>query len=313
MQAALLRAALSLLIGAQVVAQDREQSAPATTFKTGVALVPLTAAVRDSRNRVVTNLSRGDFEVLENGIRRPLADFRVTKAGPISIALLFDTSGSMAIGANLQAGKGVAEHILSWMRPHTDTIALFTFDKAIRQDVAFTTDANAIRKALDQIRPSGLTSLYDAIAKTAKAVGHRSSERHAIVVITDGVDTSSTRTAPEVSALASSIDVPVYVIAVVSPVDHPGDAASVSEGGTTDASLSELAYWTGGTLTFVSAPAHASVGIRDLVTELRQQYLLAIESSDEAGWHRLQVRTRRRGLTVRTRAGYFSAGSRVVG
>jgi hypothetical protein len=70
--------------------------------------------------------------------------------------------------------------------------------------------------------------------------------------------------------------------------------------------LSNLAYWTGGTLFMVSTPAHASQAARDMVTELRHQYLLAFEAAREPGWYELDVRTRRRELTVRARSGYFS-------
>jgi hypothetical protein len=73
--------------------------------------------------------------------------------------------------------------------------------------------------------------------------------------------------------------------------------------------LSNLASWTGGELMMVSAPAHASQAARDLITELRHQYLLAFESAKEPGWYELDVRTRRRELTVRARSGYFASQS----
>ena len=132
-----------------------------------------------------------------------------------------------------------------------------------------------------------------------------------MVVITDGVDTSSQLTPSEVSALASGIDVPVYVIAVLSPLDHPGMPLSVTNAADSPVAthLANLAYWTGGELMMVSAPAHASQAARDLITELRHQYLLAFESAKEPGWYELDVRTRRRELTVRARSGYFASQS----
>ena len=123
------------------------------------------------------------------------------------------------------------------------------------------------------------------------------------MVISDGVDTSSALTPPEVSGLASAIDVPVYVVAVVSPLDHPGQATAVvtdDVGG----DLANLAYWTGGDLVYVSALEQAYLMTRELVATMRQQYFLAIESSAVAGWHRLEVRTTRPGLMVRSRSGY---------
>jgi Ca-activated chloride channel homolog len=292
--------------------QAQTQPPLTPTFKTKVDLVSVTAVVRDSKGRVVRNLSRGDFQIYEKGQQRPIVDFKVSDQGPVSLAILFDVSGSMRVASNMEAGKRAVEHILSWIQPRADEVALFSFDKDIRQEVAFTSDPNRVRAALNSMTAIGMTSLYDAIAQTAKTLGNRPSPRRAVVVITDGIDTSSTMKASEVSAIASAIDVPVYVIAVVSPLDHPGQEQAVVDAASSPVSthLSNLAYWTGGDLTLVSTPAHASLAARELITELRHQYLLAFESAKEAGWYSLDVRTRRRELTVRARSGYFASQPR---
>jgi Ca-activated chloride channel homolog len=281
------------------------------SFKTRVDLVSVTATVRDPRGRVVRNLSRDDFQVFEKGQRRAIVDFKTSDQGPISLAVLFDVSGSMRMAANMDAGKRAVEHILSWVQPKADEVALFTFDKEIRQETPFTSDPNRVRTALDKMTAMGLTSLYDAIADTAKKLGKRPSPRRAVVVITDGLDTSSTLKPSDVSGIASAIDVPVYVIAVVSPLDHVGeDLAVVPENQALSSNLANLAVWTGGHMTLVSTPAHASLAARELITELRHQYLLAFEASKAPGWYSLDVRTRRRELTVRARSGYFASQSR---
>jgi Ca-activated chloride channel homolog len=219
----------------------------------------------------------------------------------------------MRVAGRMDAGKGVVELLLEAMQPGADEVGLFTFEKTIHEEVPFTTDQSQIRLGLGQMSAAmGLTSLYDAIAQTTKTLAERPSKRRAVIVITDGVDTSSTMTPAAVSGLASASDVPVYVIAVVSPLDHPGTDLAVVTDAQMDTSLSNLAYWTGGSLTLVSAPAHASVAARDLIAELRQQYLLAVESAGQAGWYGLEVRTRKRELNVRARSGYFAGGTRRV-
>jgi Ca-activated chloride channel family protein len=226
------------------------------------------------------------------------------------VAVLFDVSGSMRVAGHTEAGKDVVERLLAALTPGQDEVALFTFEKTLHQHVDFTADPDLVRAGLDDVSPArGLTSLYDAIAQTTKTLSDRPSKRRAVVVITDGVDTSSTMTPSEVSGLASASDVPVYVIAVVSPLDHPGQRLAVVSEAQQDTGLANLAYWTGGNLTLVSAPAHAAMATRELVAELRQQYLLAVESAKERGWYGLEVRTRKRDLNVRARSGYF-AGSR---
>jgi VWFA-related protein len=267
----------------------------------------VTAVVRDGKGRVVRNLTRDDFQVYEKGLLRKIVDFKASDQGPISLAVLFDVSGSMRGSPNMASGKKAVEHILSWVEPKADEFALFTFDKELRQETPFTNEPTVMLTALDKMTAMGLTSLYDAIADTAKKLAHRPSPRRAVVVITDGVDTASQLTMPEVSGLASAIDVPVYVIAVVSPLDHPGGDMAVPGVSTpVSTSLGNLASWTGGELIVVSAPADASLAARELITELRHQYLIAFESSKDPGWYALDVKTRHRDFTVRARSGYFA-------
>jgi Ca-activated chloride channel family protein len=282
----------------------------APTFKTSVNLVSVTAVVRDGRGRVVRNLKRNDFEIFEKGKNRPILEFKASDQGPISLAILFDVSGSMRMASNMEAGKRAVEFILSWVQPHADEIALFTFDRDLRQETPFTNDPAKVRTALNAMTAIGSTSLYDAIGDTAKKLGNRPSPRRAVVVITDGVDTSSSMKPSDVSGIASAIDVPVYVVAVVSPLDHPGEEYAVVPETAVSGNLENLAHWTGGNLSLVSTPAHASLAARELITELRHQYLLAFEASKDSGWYSLDVRTRRRELTVRARSGYFASQSR---
>lgn len=278
------------------------------SFKASVDVVSVTAVVRDSRGRPVRNLGREDFQVYERGKLREIVQFKSSDQGPISLAVLFDVSGSMRGTQQMVAGQRAVEHILSWVDPAQDEIGLFSFDAELRREVDFTTDLAKVRAAVNGLTAVGQTSLYDAISKTAATLGDRPSPRRAVVVITDGIDTSSKLTPSQVSGMASAIDVPVYVVAVLSPLDHPGtDYAVVGADQSPVAThLSNLSYWTGGTLFMVSTPAHASQAARDLITELRHQYLIAFEAAREPGWYDLDVRTRRRELTVRARSGYFS-------
>ena len=133
------------------------------------------------------------------------------------------------------------------------------------------------------------------MAETAKQLANRPAPRRALVVISDGVDTSSSLTPQQVSALASSIDVPVYVVAVVSPLDRP-DRAGNEAAAQVSGNLADLANWTGGELLYVSVPDQTSAATRELIATMRQQYFLAIESASAPGWYALEVKTRRRGL-----------------
>jgi VWFA-related protein len=276
-------------------AQDARPS-----FRSSVAVVPITAVVRDSKNRIVQELHKDDFEVFEDSRRRQVVDFSATARGPVSLAVLFDTSGSMR-GPNLSNGKAVVQRLLDHLDRTSDEAALFTFDQTTNQQTPFTNNPDRIRAALDITEGWGLTSIYDAIADTAKQLAPRQLQRRAVIVVTDGIDTSSTMTSEHVSRIASAIDVPVYVIAVGEPAPSRTETTAA-----TDADLSNLAYWTGGDLRWVARSESAVAAVSALMAELRQQYFLAIESAVDDGWYRLDVRTRRKGLTVRARSGYFT-------
>jgi Ca-activated chloride channel family protein len=296
----------TLLASPQPPQDPQDPQDPKPTFTATVARVPISAVVTDSKNRRVRTLTRDEFEVFENGEPRTIVDFSVNERAPIAIALLFDTSGSMAVGSSLTDAKSIVHHLLEWIEPKTDEVALFTFSKRLRQDVGFTADSHAIGRALSGVEPLGSTSLYDAIGEVARVLERRPAARQGIVVVTDGIDTSSVLTPPEVSAAAAAIDVPVYILAAVAPLSRPEGSIPVLPVTLPTMSLADLAQWTGGATTFVSAPAHASVAARQLVTDLRHQYVLAIPASMEPGWYSLRVNARHGKLNVRSRSGYLA-------
>jgi Ca-activated chloride channel homolog len=291
------------LIGHMLPPLRAQEQEPVTTFSSGVSVVPINAVVRDGRRRLVRNLRLDDFQVLENGRARPIVDFRATEHASVSIGLLFDTSGSMR-GANFDTGMAVVEQLLTLMSGDADEMALFTFDRELRQETEFGTEIDGIRCVLDSTRPWGMTSLYDAVAATARTLEARPADRRAVVVITDGIDTSSALTSAEASARASAIDVPVYVVAVV-PAPHADEPKAATERGH---DLASLAGWTGGDVRYVPRAPHAETAVAALLSELRHQYFFAIESSTLAGNHRIDVKARRKELNIRARSGYLASG-----
>src|SRR5205085_2020392 len=114
-----------------------------------------------------------------------------------------------------------ASHLLSWLEKGRDEVAVFTFDTHLDEVTPFTTDLPRLPESLETVTPFGATSLHDAIARTAERVGTREGRRRAVVVFTDGNDTFSRMTSGEVSGIASAIDVPVYIVGVVSNADNP--------------------------------------------------------------------------------------------
>jgi len=308
--------AVSVLVGASSLSAQNDASRsstqqPQATFKSGVDLVTLSVAVRTEKGRVVQDLQSADFTVLDSGRPTKIVDFYVGDS-PISLAILLDISGSMAVGGNMDRAREAVNVATMNLRGGEDEAALFTFDSELRQVVGFTKDLEDVRRVSLKGTPWGKTSLYDAIGDTATSVSERANRHRALLVITDGVDTGSKFTAAQVSAVASSIDVPVYLLTVVTPLDHPGTEFEVTSDGrsTQTSTLDDLARWTGGDMRIASTPAHISMAVQDLFTELRHQYLISFEPGVRPGWHPLEIRTRKKGLVVHARGGYMSGPSR---
>jgi len=284
---------------------------PLITFKGGVEAVSLTAAVRDHKGRVVRDLTKADFQVLDNGQARDIRDFYAGDS-PISLAVLLDISGSMSVGGNMHRAREAVGVAMTTLRSESDEAALFTFDSELEQVVGFTKELERVRRVSLEGKPWGKTSLYDAVGQTARLVGERANKHRALLVITDGVDTGSRMNAAEVSAIASSIDVPVYLLTVVNPSDHPGGEFAViqADGKAAEtATLADLARWTGGDMRIASMPAHTVEAIQDLFTELRHQYVITFEPADTPGWHPLEIRMRKKSLVVHARSGYLTGPS----
>jgi VWFA-related protein len=299
-------------LAGQEAAQPPARQTPQATFKSGVEVVTVSVSVRDDNGKVIKDLTKSDFEVFDSGYKKEIRDFFVGDS-PVSLALLLDISGSMAVGGNMDRAREAIAVATMNLRSDTDEGALFTFDSELRQVVGFTTDTRRIHQVSLKGKPWGQTSLYDAVAQAARAVANRNNKHRALMVISDGVDTASRMTAAEVSGIASSIDVPVYLLRVVNPVDHPGGEHEVIEtdGRTAQAAtLADLARWTGGDMRVVSVPAHTSAAIQDLFSELRHQYLITFEPGARSGWHPLEIRTRKKSLVVHARGGYMSAPTR---
>jgi Ca-activated chloride channel family protein len=284
-------------------AQDGQApaSAPTLTFRSSVNVVSVAAVVRDKRGKVMPSLKGEDFVVLDGGRRKELVDFQNTTTAPASVALLIDGSGSMRLGAAQESARQISREILKTLDPSRDTAALYSFDTRLLTLCEFTGDFEAIRAGLWDVEAFGSTSLYDAIAGTSGKVAAKAQSRRAVIVLTDGVDTTSEYPADTVAWIASSIDVPVYVFAVGDGLAQ-GLHDEKREAG--HSGLAALARATGGDLFIANTPESIAAAVKLVADELRHQYVLAFEAASDPGMRRLEVRVRRPELRVKSRNWY---------
>jgi Ca-activated chloride channel family protein len=193
----------------------------------------------------------------------------------------------------------------------TDRVGLFAFDRLLDEIAPVGTKPEEVLRRLEGIDAYGRTSVFDAIADAAKKLGETGGPRRAVIVLTDGDDNASKLDPGYVSNVASSIDVPVYVFVVVSPLDRAGGKTTLIDDHLTtlqQGALGNLARWTGGEIFVPVRPEDGTAMTKQVVNELRHQYLMAIEPGGQSGWHPLEVRTKRPNLTVRARSGYMVPG-----
>lgn len=294
--------------------QGKPSADPTITFKSGVEAVTVSATVHDRHGRVIKNLKKSDFEIVDSGTSRAIVDFYSGDTA-VSLAVLLDISGSMAVGGNMERARQAVDVALSSLQTGRDEAALFTFDTQLQEAHPFTTQLERVTSINLDGTPWGMTSLYDAIAMTANRAAERRNRHRAVLVITDGVDTGSRMTPPQVSYAASTINVPVYLLVVSNPLDNPNHKlavlAAAEETPANTATLADLARWTGGEMTLSSTVDDSIKALSQLMEDLRHQYLISFEPGARPGWHPLEVRIRKKSnLTVHARSGYLIGPAR---
>lgn len=292
-----------LLVTAAVV------PAGAQRFRTGVELVALNVTVTDGERRFVRDLERENFEVYEDGVRQEIAFFTKSQL-PIALAILLDTSASME--EKLRTAQEAAVGFVRRLRPE-DVAEAIDFDSTVRVVQPFTNDAQALESAIRKTTAGGSTSLYNALyisLKELKKMPARSSDeirRQAIVVLSDGEDTSSLLGYEEVLDLAKRSETVIYAIGLRSPRQDTVKGFREAE-----FVLRTLAQETGGRA-FFPAEAGELASIYDQISEeLASQYTIGYTSSNprrDGRWRRIVVRVDRPGLTARTKQGYYAPTS----
>ena len=278
------------------------------SFSVRSDLVVFSATAVDGKGRPVTNLRREDFRVYDEGRAQAIAHFHGGLGLPARILILLDASGSMAQDRVANA-RQAASQILLALSPE-DEVAVAGFDSRYFGVVAFTRDRHAVWRGLESIQPFGSTALHDALDKGARDIASHGEGRRAVVVLTDGIDTSSQKTADEVIARSRALDVPIYAVSVVSPLDDPGSASFLGKKDAGEAraaaeTLARYAELSGGAAFRVSNVAGLRIAAERIASELKHQYRLGWDPSQgPSRFRRVVVSTTRKGVTVRTRSGY---------
>jgi len=272
-------------------------------FRSSVQTVPIYATVVDANGRLVPDLVEKDFEVFDENKPAPLTNF-VAEVQPISVVTALDLSGSMT--GVIDRVKDAAETFILRLLP-ADRARIVSFDDVVRWSPEFTSSRDAlVRYIRTELQFGNGTRLWDALYES---VGTLKNEplRKVIVVLSDGADMGSKMAGDgEVLASAQDSDVMVYVVGIRNAYRGGiGGSMIVSK---PDGNLKRITEHTGGGFFELTKAAELNQTFTRVADELHRQYLLAITAASDGKTHRIEVRSKQPGMTVRARKTYQAAG-----
>ena len=300
-------AAIVALTLVSLNAQTAQQPEGPTLFRANVDVVSLNVTVVDTQNRYITDLGEGDFTVFEDGSRQELTYFNRTNL-PIALSLLIDTSASME--NRMQFAQDAAIGFARKLRDQ-DLAQVVDFDSRVEVLQDFTNEIPELEKAIRTTSPGGSTSLHNALYISLKELAKikpRTSDEvrlRAIVVLSDGEDTSSLVSYEEVLDLAKRSETAIYTIAL-----QAKDSAQTKGFREAEFVLRQFAQETGGRAFFPSRPEDLRDVYGQIADELSSQYSLGYASKNtrrDGGWRRIAVQVARPQAIARTKRGYYAA------
>lgn len=277
-------------------------SAEESVIRMGARVVTLNVTVTDSYGRLVTGLEKEHFEIFDDKVKQDI-EFFTTEDVPISIALVFDRSGSM---------KERVNRSLNSMRKfinasnEKDEYCLVTFNSSARLASDFTRNADELANSLLMTEAKGSTALFDAVYIGLEKVRKGNHTKKALLILSDGQDNNSRYSIGELKKLAKEADVMIYAIGMV---DQWSNDPLEMEGRWI---LEDLVSITGGKAFFPSNDNELQDAIFQIALELRRQYSIGFTPTTAANgkWHKLKIKIKPpKGLghlSVRGREGYLS-------
>ena len=202
----------ALLVGARPEAQQAQDDTQSFRFRTGVELINVTATVTDASGRFVPNLRKDDFRVYQDDEPQPITHFSSERV-PVSLGIALDTSGSMD-GEKMAAAREALDRFLYQLLDSNDEVFLYRFDSSPQLIDGWTTDRRRISDELSRIQPRGGTALYDTVAEAVPLAQSGRYRKKALVVISDGNDTSSRTDIVSLKQLIRETEVLVYAIGI---------------------------------------------------------------------------------------------------
>jgi VWFA-related protein len=308
-RAFVLRLALTGAVAAATL-HAQQPAAPAQTpqgfrdthpFRSGVEVTTITATVLDKDGHLVTGLPLEAFEVYEDNVRQTITNFTHDRV-PIGLGVLLDISDSM-FGKRIQDARAAVDRFLFDLLDPSDEFFLMAFNHKPRPMTGWTRSQAEVEKALESLKPTGGTAIYDAIVESLPIIDRRERDRAAIVVISDGADTASNATIRDLHTALLRSDTFVYAIAI-DPPERRAINTSVNV-----PALREITAESGGRTEVVQSSEDLKDATARIAEELNKQYMIGYVSphASDGQFHSIRVRITGTDDRVRARNGYVAA------
>jgi VWFA-related protein len=288
---------------ASPTANNPQTAADQSRIQVRVELVQMLATVTDKKNRLVTDLSKDDFKIFEDGKPQEIRFFSRETDLPLRIGMLIDTSNSIRDRLHFEQDAAV-DFLTEVLRPGKDSAFVEAFDVEPQFIQDYTDDVEKLSNAIQSLRAGGVTSLYDAIYLACKEKLYifpppEPYLRRVMIVISDGQDNQSVHTRDEAIAMAQKAEVTVFTISTNrSGAEGKGDQV-----------LKMLAKDTGGRPFFPFEAGDLAANFQEIARELRSQYSLAYVSTNiahDGTFRKITIQPIDNSLHVRAKDGYFA-------
>lgn len=292
----------------ELFAQDQVQDKAAHEYV--VRAITLAVTVQDSKGRYVNNLTEKDFTIFENNKKKPISYFMHDFGAPLSLTVLLDVSGSMALEDKLDECKAALRDLATRLLRPRDEIALLLFaDGQVEVAAPHSTDKTEFLRVLDKTEAYGQTALNDAVGVSPEFATRAKNEKRALLLITDGIENDSQSTPEQALEIARRVDVPIYTIGYKIPRNEQLAAHRRSAGLTSAGivqTLDKFSQATGGKAWFLNEPTDLANVVQEIKNEQSHQYIIGYTSyqdtSDLYRW--IRVTTPNYKHKIRTRQGY---------
>jgi VWFA-related protein len=285
--------------------QQKQQQADDEPLRLHSDLVVVTVTVTDAAGQYAHGLKSADFAVVEDGAAQTLDSFSAEET-PFAAAVLIDMSGSMEhkFGLVRAAAASFVDHIRD-----NDQVAVYGFNNEVRQFQDFTN----VRDITDYIWDATArdnTRLYDCMNESIDALKKREEKRRAIVLISDGCDTlSSKSTMVDVMRRALGLGITIYTVDLIENLELNSGTSSASGLRRGRSEMRQFASETGGRYVHSPQGDKLEEAFTKIVDELRNQYTVSYYSSNrkrDGRWRKIRVGVTRAGLVTRARTGYWA-------